>query len=151
MTQEMMGFWDGSGITWTICKQCTPHSGQITTHTPHHSIFTGRIFFLTPNQQCQSTEGTKTSILLQITISLCVTSNSSGVVRVTVLLVGLPAPWPDFVSTRINNGLFWTCNRKVYTTASVMWYDTIGNAIINQLNLCMEPIFKKLEKRKTKK
>jgi len=23
---------------------------------PHHSIFTGRMLFLTPNQQCQSTE-----------------------------------------------------------------------------------------------
>jgi len=28
---------------------------QITTPTPHHSIFTGRMLFLTPNQQCQST------------------------------------------------------------------------------------------------
>jgi len=24
---------------------------------PHHSIFTGQMLFLTPNQQCQSTEG----------------------------------------------------------------------------------------------
>jgi len=24
---------------------------------PHHSIFTGRMLFLTSNQQCQSTEG----------------------------------------------------------------------------------------------
>jgi len=24
---------------------------------PHHSIFTGRMLFLTPSQQCQSTEG----------------------------------------------------------------------------------------------
>jgi len=53
----MTGFWDGSGISWTICKQSAPHSRQITTPTPHHSIFTGRVLFLTPNQQCQSTEG----------------------------------------------------------------------------------------------
>ena len=26
--------------------------------TPHHSIFTGQMLFLMPNQQCQSTEGT---------------------------------------------------------------------------------------------
>jgi len=25
--------------------------------TPHHSAFTGRMLFLMPNQQCQSTEG----------------------------------------------------------------------------------------------
>ena len=31
---------------------------QITTSTPHHSIFTGRMLFMTPNQHCQSTEGT---------------------------------------------------------------------------------------------
>jgi len=46
-----------SGISWTICKQCAPHSRQITTPTHHHSIFTGRMLFLTPNQECQSTEG----------------------------------------------------------------------------------------------
>jgi len=51
------GGWDGSGISWTICKQSAPHSRQITAPTPHHSIFTGRMLFLTPNQQCQSTDG----------------------------------------------------------------------------------------------
>ena len=53
----MMGVWDGSGISWTICKQSAPRSRQTTTPTPHHSILTGRKLFLTPNQQCQSTEG----------------------------------------------------------------------------------------------
>ena len=28
-----------SGISWTISKQSVPHSGQITTPTPHHSVF----------------------------------------------------------------------------------------------------------------
>jgi len=49
-----------SGISGTICKQSAPHSRQITTPTPHHLIFTGRMLFLMPNQQCQSTEGTST-------------------------------------------------------------------------------------------
>jgi len=48
-TQEMMGFWDGSGISWTICKQGVPRSTQITMPAPHHSIFTGRTLFLTPS------------------------------------------------------------------------------------------------------
>jgi len=47
---------DGSGISWTVCKQYAPRSRQTTTPTPHHSIFTGRMPFLTSNQQCQSTE-----------------------------------------------------------------------------------------------
>jgi len=51
-----MGFADGSGISWTICKQSAPRSKHITTPTHHHSIFTGRMLFLTPNQQRQSTE-----------------------------------------------------------------------------------------------
>jgi len=55
----MMGFRYGSGISWAICKQCAPHSRQITMPTPYHSIFTGRMLFLMPNQQCQSTEGTQ--------------------------------------------------------------------------------------------
>jgi len=48
----MMGF-----ISWTMCKQSAPRSRQITTPTPHHSISTGLMLFLTPNQQCQSSEG----------------------------------------------------------------------------------------------
>jgi len=47
--------------SWTICKQSAPRSRQITTPTPHHSTFTGRMLFLTSNQQCQSTEGTITN------------------------------------------------------------------------------------------
>jgi len=42
-----------SGISWTTCKQSAHCSRQITTPTPHHSIFTGRLM---PNQQCQSTD-----------------------------------------------------------------------------------------------
>ena len=50
--------WGCSGImSWTICKQSAPRCRQITTPTPHQSIFTDRILFMTPNQQRQSTEG----------------------------------------------------------------------------------------------
>jgi len=57
MRQEMMGVWDGSGISWTICKQYAPCSRQTTTQTRHHSIFTDQMLFLTPSQQRQSTVG----------------------------------------------------------------------------------------------
>jgi len=47
----------GSGISWAICKSA-PRSRQITMPAPHHSsFFTGRMLFLPPNQQHQSTEG----------------------------------------------------------------------------------------------
>ena len=52
--QETMS---GSGISWAICKSA-PRSRQITTPEPHRSVFTGRMPFLPPNQQRQSTEGT---------------------------------------------------------------------------------------------
>jgi len=48
----------GSGISWARCKSA-PCSRQITTPAPHHSVFTGQLPFLPPNQQRQSTEGTK--------------------------------------------------------------------------------------------
>ena len=32
-----MGFWDGSAISWTICKQSAPHSRQIT--IPSHNFY----------------------------------------------------------------------------------------------------------------
>jgi len=46
----------GSGVSWAICKSA-PRCRLITTPAPHHSVFTGRMPFLSPNQQCQSTEG----------------------------------------------------------------------------------------------
>jgi len=46
----------GSGISRAICKSA-PRSRQITMPAPNHSVFTGRMPFLPPNQQCQSTEG----------------------------------------------------------------------------------------------
>ena len=53
MKQETVS---GSGISWAICKSA-PSSRQITMPAPHHSVFTGRMPFLPPNQQRQSTEG----------------------------------------------------------------------------------------------
>ena len=57
MTQEMVEFWDGRGISWTTRKQSAPRCRQITTPAPSHSIFTSQMLLVTPNQQCQSTEG----------------------------------------------------------------------------------------------
>ena len=53
------GVWGYSGISWTICKQSAPRSRLITIPKPHHSIFTGPMLFLIPNQQHQSIEGTR--------------------------------------------------------------------------------------------
>jgi len=53
----MMGVLGCSSIIWAICKQSVPRCREITTPRPRHSFFAGRMLFLTPNQQCQSTEG----------------------------------------------------------------------------------------------
>ena len=45
-----------SGISWDICKSA-PRSRQPRQHSTTQ-FFTGRMPFLPPNQQCQSTEGT---------------------------------------------------------------------------------------------
>ena len=47
----------GSGISWAICKSA-PRYRQITMQHPTTQFFTGRMPFLPPNQQRQSTEGT---------------------------------------------------------------------------------------------
>ena len=55
MRQEMEEFWDGSGISRTICKQsAAPRSRH-----QHHiaQFFAGRMLFLTPSEQCRGTEG----------------------------------------------------------------------------------------------
>jgi len=46
----------GSDISWNIICKSAPCCRQITTPAPHQSV-TGRIPFLPPNQQRQSTEG----------------------------------------------------------------------------------------------
>jgi len=51
----------GSGISLAICKSA-PGSRQPRQH-PTTQFFTGRMPFLPPNQQCQSTEGTFASRL----------------------------------------------------------------------------------------
>jgi len=49
-----MGFGGSSGISWTICKQSAPRSRQITTPTPHHSMFTGQMLFLMPTNSVKA-------------------------------------------------------------------------------------------------
>jgi len=41
-------------------------SRQITTPAPHHSVFTGWMPFLLPNQQRQSTEGTEIDLSISL-------------------------------------------------------------------------------------
>jgi len=54
----------GSGISWAVCKS-VPRPRQITMPAPTNEFFTGRMPFLPPNQQRQSTEGTMQSMLQQ--------------------------------------------------------------------------------------
>ena len=51
----------GSGICWAICKSA-PHADNHANIPPLSFFFTGRMPFLTPNQQRQSTEGTGTAV-----------------------------------------------------------------------------------------
>jgi len=61
--------WGGSSISWTIYKSFAPHSRQIAMPAPHH-FFTGWMLFVTPNQQCQSTEGTRFRLTLNVAVKL---------------------------------------------------------------------------------
>jgi len=50
----MMGYWDGSGTAGPYANNL--HLVKTDNHTtPHNSIVTGRMLFLMPNQQRQST------------------------------------------------------------------------------------------------
>jgi len=60
----MCNWSSGSGISWAICK-LAPRCSQITTPAPA-TVFAGRVPFLPPNQQCQSTEGICCSFALLI-------------------------------------------------------------------------------------
>ena len=49
-----MRFWNALASAWPHANNLHNRCRQITTPTPHHSTFTGRMLFQTPNQQCQS-------------------------------------------------------------------------------------------------
>ena len=67
LEQEMVS---GSGICWAICKPA-PHPRQPRQH-PTTQFFTGRMPFLPPNQQRQSTEGKTYMIHMHyITLAQC--------------------------------------------------------------------------------
>jgi len=56
---------ESGGDNWS-CKTCKESSQIVNTNKPTNTqLFTGRMPFLSPNQQCQSTEG-KPSMLLII-------------------------------------------------------------------------------------
>ena len=58
----------GSSISLAICKSA-PCSRQTTTPALHHCFFTGRMPFLLPNQQRQSTEGSVVNKLITGTVT----------------------------------------------------------------------------------
>jgi len=49
----------GNGISWAICKSASRSRQIMHASTPPLKFFTGRMPFLPPNQQRQSTEGTE--------------------------------------------------------------------------------------------
>ena len=88
----------GSGISWALCKSA-PRCRQATTPAPHHSVFTGRMSLLPPNQQCQSNEG-QLCYVMRLYISCCRQSLT------TALFPPIFAPfrlimWPlDYIGAR---------------------------------------------------
>ena len=79
-----------SGICWTTCRQSARRTRQITTPTPRHSIFTDRVLrlFLTPNQQCQITDGIWSWWLTKIRSNTKFCLLYSGAFSALTLLVG---------------------------------------------------------------
>jgi len=69
-----------------LCK-FAPRSRQISTPAPHHSVFTGQMPFLPPNQQRQSTEGQLLGRLRCSIISRYGLSLPTALVSTSVVLV----------------------------------------------------------------
>ena len=92
----------GSGISWAICKSA-PRSRQITTPAPHHSVFTGRMPFLPPSQQCQSTEGVMTTqppLYRSACVSRHLQLRTGGFCRCKVFLPACPSDANQRIRTR---------------------------------------------------
>jgi len=74
MTQEMVGFWDAVASAGPYANNLHLDPDRQPHPTSHHSIFTDWMFFLTPNQQCQSTEVNVEQIAAVLTANSFVTA-----------------------------------------------------------------------------
>jgi len=54
----------GCGVSWAICK-CAPCPTEITMQAPQQSVFTGQIPLVPPNQQHESTEGSRDTATIE--------------------------------------------------------------------------------------
>ena len=121
----------GNGISWAICKSA-PRSRQTTTPAPHCSVFTGRMPFLPPNQQHQSTEGKHTVNKQQIKVtSLMISEIKSGCSKMykyekyqnaraqTSSSAGLVVNWLPMRAT-----IRPLTSRSTISMASDMWYSS---------------------------
>jgi len=104
----------GSGISWDICKQSAPHSRQITTTTPHLSIFTGRMLFLTVSKHHRSQNEQKGKYIGQQLGNCCWN-------------------WSDPVTC------FLVSQSKRFQLQSIMHYEQTHNAIRHKLLLTVLP------------
>jgi len=83
----------GSGIRWAMCK-AAPYSRQTTTPAPPPllCVFTGRMPFLSPNQQCQSTEGILTYFSSNASRAILTNGHTGHVPRAPGFFFFLRAP-----------------------------------------------------------
>ena len=101
----------GSGISWAICKSA-PRCRQITMPAPHHSVFTGRMPFLPPNQQCQSTEGNVSYNTVDLKSLSSMVSQHEYQLVVIVRLIFNWLAWYEYSTFSQLIGLwklFWEC------------------------------------------
>ena len=88
----------GIGIRWAICKSAS-RSRQITMPVPHHSsFFTGRMPFLPPNQQRQSTKGTE---IKHLNLIVVLSYNNFPVANYSCSVMRVAGKWSNFDMTAV--------------------------------------------------
>jgi len=104
----------GRGISWAICKSAS-HSKQTTTPAPHHSVFTGRVPFLPPNQQHQSTEVIKAPISkamniywIDMTVNIAMVTQTGSAGQQVADAVALVSCWVSYEVMIVRDAWWWT-------------------------------------------
>ena len=92
------------------------HPMQTTTPTSHHSVFTGQMPFLTPNQQRQSTEGTTSPsvVLYKLTDSVFFRPEELEPNCDIISQLKFPMACADTSSSPVTVGLYIKCMSAVY-------------------------------------
>ena len=101
--------WQWHQLEHMVCKSYASRSRQLAMPVPHHSVFTGRMLFLPPNQKRQSTEGKVMAIINSKSTRMCICAQFTSYITKLVLslyaMMNSSSKSSKICNTLVSNGV----------------------------------------------